>query len=121
MLSSLEVQATPGLFNVHAAVDDLGLTKSWDRFNIDFTHCHEQLGIRHTSILDHFFWSETLNAGVIDAGVLHLPDNKFDHSPIYCVIGIETIQQEVSKAEPRKLRPSWKRGSQEEKQTSKHC
>ena len=73
---------------VHDAVADLHLNKAWDRFNIDFTHCHEQLGISHTSILDHFFWSETLNDGVIDAGVIHLPENKSDHSPIFCVIEI---------------------------------
>ena len=45
------LRATSHTRTVHAAVDDLGLTKAWDRFNIDFTHCHEQLGIIHTSIL----------------------------------------------------------------------
>ena len=34
-------------------IDDLDLTKSWDNFKIDFTHCHEHLGVCHVSILAH--------------------------------------------------------------------
>ena len=67
---------------VQDTIDDLDLTMSWDKFNIDFTHCHEQMGTSYTSILDHFFWSETLNDGVKDAGVIHLPGHKSDHCPI---------------------------------------
>ena len=114
-INSEFLRGTSHTRTVHDAVADLHLNKAWDRFNIDFTHCHEQLGISHTSILDHFFWSETLHDGVIDAGVIHLPENKSDHSPIFCVIEIEAIQQEVSNAAPRKPKPSWKRASQEEK------
>ena len=100
---------------VFDAVADLNLTKAWERFDIDFTHCHELLGTSHTSILDHFFWNETLDSGVVDAGVIHLPDNRSDHSPIYCVIQTEAIQQESSRAAPRKSKPSWKRASPEQK------
>ena len=57
-----------------------------DKFVIDFTCSHELLGTCHVAILDHFFWSEQLQESVADAGVLHLPDNKSDHSPIYCVV-----------------------------------
>ena len=101
---------------VHEAVEELGLTKSWQKFDIDFTHCHEQLGMTYLSILDHFFWSETLDAGVRDAGVLHLPCNTSDHSPVYCVVEVDAIQQDLSRPSERKPRPSWKKASQEQKE-----
>ena len=94
---------------------DLNLTKAWDNFKIDFTHCHEHLGESFTSILDHFFWNETLNLGVLDAGVIHSHENKSDHSPIYCVIDTKVIEQEKSDEVPRKPKPSWKRASDVEK------
>ena len=65
---------------VSDTIEELGLSKSWDSFNIDFTCCHELAGVSHTSILDHFFWSRILGEAVTDAGVLHVPDNKSDHS-----------------------------------------
>ena len=46
---------------INDTVEDLSLTPSWDKFNIDFTCCHEQLGVSHVSVLDHFFWSERLS------------------------------------------------------------
>ena len=101
---------------VHEAVEELGLNKSWQKFDIDFTHCHEQLGMTYLSILDHFFWSETLDAGVRDAGVLHLPCNTSDHSPVYCVVEVDAIQQDLSRPSERKPRPSWKKASQEQKE-----
>ena len=78
-------------------VEDLGLTRSWDKFTIDFTHCHELLGTSYVATLDHFFWSEGLEDNVTDAGVLHLPDNQSDHSPIFCVLEYQDAQHQVHK------------------------
>ena len=106
---------------VSETVEDLGLTKSWDRFIVDFTCCHELYGVSHTSVLDHFFWSEMLGDAVTDAGVLHLPDNKSDHSPVFCVLDVEVLHQ-VVQAEPaqQKPRPAWKKASMEQKEDYKN-
>ena len=79
---------------VSEAVDDLGLTKSWDKFEVDFTCCHEIAGVSFTFVLDHFFWSSTLGDAVADAGVIHLPDNRSDHSPTFCVLRLEGIRHD---------------------------
>ena len=96
---------------VHGNIQDLGLYSSWERFQIDFTCCHDQLGISYISILDHFFWSESLCHAVSDAGVIHLPGNKSDHSPIYCVIEFQDIQEDFSEATKRQPKPSWKKAT----------
>ena len=100
---------------VNDLLHELGLTKSWDKFMIDFTCCHELLGTSHVSTLDHFFWNEMLEENVTDAGVLHLPDNKSDHSPIYCVLEFQDVQQEVQSQVYQKPKPNWKKASQEQK------
>ena len=56
-----------------------------------------------------------MDLGVLDAGVIHSPENKSDHSPIYCVIDTKVIEQEKSDEVPRKPKPSWKRASDVEK------
>ena len=61
------------------------LISSWDKFDVDSTTTFEHIGQTFTSKLDHFFWSIMLDNLVSDAGVLHLPDNNSDHSPIYCI------------------------------------
>ena len=99
------------------SVEDLGLTKSWDNFEVDFTCCHEIAGVSYTSVLDHFFWSRVLGAAVADAGVLHLPDNRSDHSPIFCVLSLEGIHHDKTEAShDQQQKPSWKRASREEKE-----
>ena len=101
---------------VSDTVEELGLTRSWQKFEVDFTCYHELLGEYHTAVLDHFFWSETLNDAVADAGVLHLLDNKSDHSPIYCVLDLEILKKEVAAPAKQKPRPSWKKASVEQKE-----
>ena len=76
-------------------LEELGLIRSWDRFVVDFTCCHEMLGTSHVATLDHFFWSDSLSKNVIDAGVLHRPENLSDHSPIYCVLQYPDVPGEV--------------------------
>ena len=96
---------------VSDTLDDLELTRSWSRFEVDFTHSHELLGDLHTAVLDHFFWSEAVDHAVTEAGVLHLPDNKSDHCPIFCVVDLGNLQQEHVSPAKQKPRPSWKRAT----------
>ena len=100
---------------VNDLVEDLGLSKSWDRFLIDFTCYHELLGVSHVSTLDHFFWSEQLGDNVVEAGVLHLPDNKSDHCLIYCIVNIPDIMKEVCEEAQKKPRPNWSKAKLDEK------
>jgi hypothetical protein len=100
---------------VNEDLEELGLIKSWDRFVVDFTCCHEMLGTSHVTTLDHFFWSDSLSENVIDAGVLHCPDNQSDHSPIYCVLKYPDIHEEVHEQVHQKPKPNWKKASHEQK------
>ena len=100
---------------VQAVLHELGLHQGWDRFDIDYTAAHDMLGQTFTSTLDHFIWSPSLDKSVLDAGVLHLPDNKSDHSPIYCKISFSSIQQTFSVPKTSQAKPSWKRANLEQK------
>ena len=42
----------------------------------------------HTSTVNHIFWNEGCHESIIDAGVVHIPENTSDHCPIYCVVDI---------------------------------
>ena len=88
-------------------IEELGLTCSWERFPIDFTCCHDILGVSHVSTLDHFFWSPQLDEYVTDAGVLHLTDNRSDHSPIFCAVRYPHVAKSHSQPNQRKPKPSW--------------
>lgn len=70
-------------------IEEKSLVKSWDKFEVDFTHANEIKGKTHVSKIDHYFWNENLSNLVSDAGVLHLPDNLSDHCPIYCTIEVK--------------------------------
>ena len=45
----------------------------------------EECNISHQvqAVLDHFFLNEITQRAVLDAGVIHLPDNQSDHCPIF--------------------------------------
>ena len=98
---------------------DLGLTISWDRYNVDFTCYHDILGEFSTSVIDHFFWSEPVVDAVVDAGVLHLVDNKSDHCPIYCVLDLAVLETDTALPTRQKPRPSWRKASSEQKEEFK--
>ena len=100
-------------------VEELGLIKAWDLFDIDFTCCHELLGASHVSILDHFFWSENLGEYVKDAGVIHLPDNRSDHCPVFCVLELQHNEKNEPQMAQQKPRPSWKKSKQDQKDSFK--
>ena len=42
----------------------------------------------------YFFWDEKLNNKVLEAGVLHLPDNLSDHCHIYCKIDYDCAEEQ---------------------------
>ena len=104
---------------VNDALLELRLELAWDKFKVDFTATQEILGQSFTSTLDHFAWSEQLSSSVEDGGVLHLPDNQSDHSPIFCTLNMSTIQHELSVPRAAKPRPSWKRATEQHKQEYK--
>ena len=60
-------------------IDENSLQKSWDKFEIDFTHTFDVAGHSHTSTLDHFFWSEGISNDIIEGDVLHIASNRSDH------------------------------------------
>ena len=89
---------------------------------MDFTHVYEANGNTFSAILDHFFWSQNLDDEIVDAGVIHHVDNKSDHSPIYCVLKLKDgIPDNNSNSETtlRKLKPSWNKSTQEQKENFK--
>ena len=93
------------------------ISMSWDIHEIDFTHACEVNGVTHASTIDHFFWNSSANDSVIDAGVLHLPDNLSDHSPVFCIMNSDMVVKHSSQANPAKTNtyPSWKLASDSQK------
>ena len=58
---------------------------SWKKFDVDDTH-ELNNGLTYTSTIDHILWKECFRKNVKNSGVLHLPENTSDHSPIFCNI-----------------------------------
>ena len=104
---------------VQEALHELGFHGSWNQFEADFTCTHELLGQTFTSLLVHFFWNSVFANSVTDAGVLHLPGNMSDHSPIYCTFDSSLVQEQSSQPTTASPRPSWKRASSDEKSNYK--
>ena len=100
---------------VKETMEDLSMTSAWDRFEADFTCCGEVGGVTRTSTIDHINYSEGLAASLSDAGVLHMVDNKSDHSPIYAVFESINVEQDVSKSDKKTSKPSWRRASDKQK------
>ena len=100
-------------------VNKMDLERSWAQFPVDFTHVSEKDGKTYTSLIDHFFWNNTLSDWVTDAGVMHVPENMSDHSPIFCKIKTPTLsmkKEEKSRC-PRDAVPSWRNASEEQRET----
>ena len=93
--------------------------RSGERFDVDFTHALMHSGdITHTSTIDHFFWNSCLDTHVLSAGVLHLPSNLSDHSPVYCVIQNKESLLQNHDINIRKPIPSWKISSEKQRMIS---
>ena len=105
---------------VESFVNEESLIKSWDNFSIDFTHLFEVDDVHHTSTIDHFFWKEKLSNSIVEADVLHLPDNTSNHCPIYCQINIENLfPTELSPPNIREPKPCWEKANIEQKEDYK--
>jgi hypothetical protein len=100
---------------VREVVEELRLITAWDRFQVDFTCLHEVAGKSHVAKIDHFFWSQSLDDLVEDAGVNHHEDNMSDHNPIFCVLKSVDIQEDTTEAEKSKPKPSWMKASPDDK------
>ena len=100
---------------VSSFIDENYLKKAWDRFEIDFTHCHEYNGNSSVSTIDHFCWNEEFDNCIAECGVLHSADNMSDHSPIYCVIDIDQIETCFSQPSVGKEKPSWRKAEPDQK------
>ena len=96
---------------------ELDICKSWDKYQIDNTHATEINGDTRISTIDHFFWNSALNDSVTDAGVLHLPNNLSDHSPIFCKMKNNKVAKRthLNRLGPTKKNPCWKKAMESQK------
>ena len=97
-------------------IENKMLCKSWERYQIDFTHLQDIRDKTYTSTLDHFFWSENLSESVIEADVLHIPENTSDHCPIFCKIDVKKLPT-ISTANKTVNSPnaSWRKANESER------
>ena len=86
------------------------VAKSWDEYPVSFTHVMEREGVTYTSTIDHFFWNKRFSGTVEDAGVISLPENMSDHSPIFCKLRVPHEAEQIGKndTKPRRMIPSWR-------------
>ena len=113
---------TPHVNYVKNFLESNNFVKSWENFHVDFTHVHEANGRTYISILDHFFWSESFDEEITEAGVIHHVDNKSDHEPIYCIVKMNDdieIKSSEKKTHFAKPKPSWTKSTQEQKDNFK--
>ena len=96
-------------------IEERCLEKSWEKYPIDHTHTFEKEGVTYTSTIDHVFWSENVSDQVQEAGVLYMPDNLSDHSPIFCKIKLGGIEQKnIVESIEKAPKLNWKKASREE-------
>ena len=101
---------------VRDTLTELRLDSMWEKFSVDFTCAHEiNEENMATSTIDHFFCSSEISDLVSDAGVLHSPDNKSDHSPVYCIFSNFTIKLDITDARVKHPKPSWKSSTEEQR------
>ena len=106
---------------VQTFIEEFSLTKSWEEYPVDFTHYQENQGNSYTAILDHFFWCEKLSEKILDAGVIHSPENASDHCPVFCVIKSRKEDTIKNKSNQKISKPSWSKASADEKEAFRHC
>ena len=90
------------------AIAELNLLKVVDKFPIDFT-CINNVNDENvvTSVIDHFFYSSEISKLILDAGVIHSPDNRSDHCPVYCVLSCLNTKLDSSDVSRKPPKPSW--------------
>ena len=105
--------------SVRNQVEDMSLDTAWRTHEVGFTFVYNDADDNsHTAVLDHFFLNETTQRAVLDAGVIHLPDNMSDHCPIFCTLDVQSIEVDKSSNPQAENppKPSWKKASEEEKE-----
>ena len=85
---------------------ELNLVTIWDTFEADFTCVYEREGVSYLSLLDHFIVSEGLGPEILEAGLIHHPDNVSYYSAIFCVLRSITISHSSKEAFPGCKKPS---------------
>ena len=105
--------------SVDRYVTELQLVKSWDRFDVDFTHVFEVEENTYVSKIDHFFWNEGLDEKVSDGGVIHMVDNNSDHSVIYCVVEVGNCDSSISDSSRGVPKPNWKKSTEDQRSNYK--
>ena len=96
-------------------MEEMNISSAWEKFQADFSYISEVGGVTRTSLIDHISYSEGLADTVSDAGVIHLVENRSDHSPIYAVFDSISVKQDASKNVAKVPKPSWKSASEKEK------
>ena len=96
---------------------EMNVCKSWEKYEINFTHASELNDTLRVSTIDHFFWNSMPNEFIMEAGVLHLPDNLSNHSPVFCNIKTQIINKHPSSPCPVKTNapPCWKMATDTQK------
>ena len=99
-------------------IEKIDLERSWSLFPADFTHVSEIESKTYTSLIDHFFWNNNLSESVVDAGVIHVPENMSDHSPIFCKIKLSLINAVMEKKSHglKNTIPKWNKANEEQKE-----
>ena len=97
-------------------MEEMNISSAWEKFQADFSYISEVGGVTRTSLIDHISYSEGLADTVSDAGVIHLVENRSDHSPIYAVFNTISVKQDASKNVVKVSKPSWKKASEKEKE-----
>ena len=72
-------------------------------------------------IIDHYFWSPSIEPNVSDAGVIHHNGNMSDHAFIYCSVDFHAsvkLPDLDPRGSPPVLKPSWKRATTERAEAS---
>ena len=104
--------------SVKQQIDDLSLNMIWQAHEVDFTFVYnDEEDISHVATIDHFFWNNLAMTAILDAGVLHIPENVSDHCPIYCTVDVElvTADKAIKNSDNVSEKPCWKKATDAEK------
>ena len=94
---------------LHNFMEGENLRSVWDIFPVDFTFTSGNA----FSVLDHFLLDSTKTQKILDAGVLHDPENLSGHSPIY--LKFDLVKADIApEIRHRNPRINWSRSSQEQ-------
>ena len=104
---------------IRTFLEEYNLIRSWEKYEVDFTHFQETNEVTHVSVLDHFFWNENIDSKIKEAGVIHHAENMSDHSPIYCLVETDSVPNDEppTKLPPPCVKPGWKRATREQKES----